>query len=279
MPYKTPKGLRQEISEIYAGADGRELTQQERGRVEACMELLEQHERIEAKAREIGGPPSDNTAGDPGATFINSANYKMVSSSELRGQSWSTGPVEVGHLGYQLKGTMVEGAGGTLVPPHYTGGIVRQNFTPVGLADYFSQEQTTSNSVRYSLEGTATNAATGVPELGVKPESNLALSEVDEKVKKLAHTLAVSDELMDDAPGLRGYINERMSLFIRLREEEQILRGSGGDNLTGIFSRGISTLGLGTLWRTTFRSSVLRPVSEARLLLILTWWCFTETTG
>jgi hypothetical protein len=40
------------------------------------------------------------------------------------------------------------------------------------------------------------------------------------KVKKLAHTLAVSDELMDDAPSLRSYIKQRMSLFIRLREEE-----------------------------------------------------------
>jgi hypothetical protein len=54
--------------------------------------------------------------------------------------------VDVGKL--QTKGTTAEGAGGTLVPPHYTGGIVQVNFTPLGLAYYFSTEQTASNSVR-----------------------------------------------------------------------------------------------------------------------------------
>ena len=167
----------------------------------------------------------------------------MIRSSELRGQQWTSGPVEVA---YQTKGTMVEGIGGTLVPPYYTGGTVRTNFTQVGLVDYFGQQQTPSNSVRYSVEGTATNAVTGVPEAGVKPESALALNEVSEPVKKLASVIAVSDELLEDAAGLSSYINERLTLFIRLTEEQQILRGSGGDNLNGIFNRGISTLGLGT---------------------------------
>jgi HK97 family phage major capsid protein len=238
---------------IYAEADaaGRDLTPRERERVAELMNDALAQKNLEELERKLGGTTTtrvfadsrSNFAGgaDPGAQFVASQGYKMVKSSELRGQSWTSGPIEV-----RFKGTMVEGAGGTLVPPDYTGGIVRTNFTPTGLADYFGTDQTMSNSVRYSLEGTATSGVTGVPELGVKPESTLALSEVAEPVKKLATTLPVSDELLDDAPGLRGYINERLTLFLRLKEEEQILRGSGGDNLTGIFNRGISTLGLGT---------------------------------
>jgi hypothetical protein len=58
---------------------------EERGRVEACIELLEQHERIEGNAREIGGaPPSGEPTGGPGDRFIKSDGYKMISAAASR---------------------------------------------------------------------------------------------------------------------------------------------------------------------------------------------------
>jgi HK97 family phage major capsid protein len=192
-----------------------------------------------------GGDPvsSYNGGGNIGARFVSSDGYQRIKSEDARGQNWSTGPVDVG---YAFKGTMLENGGGTLVPPDYTGGIVRTNFSPVGLADYFTQISTTSNSVRYSLEGTATSGAAGVAEGAAKPESTLALSEVNEPVKKIATVLPISDELLEDAPAVQSYLNERLSLFVSLEEERQLLRGAGTNELVGIFGRSISSLGLGT---------------------------------
>jgi HK97 family phage major capsid protein len=244
--HKSAQALVSEYQRIFERADveGRDLTLAEHKQVQELVESARTAKSVEDFSRQLGAAASDQTPASLGDAFVNSAGYKAVRRSELRGQSWSSGPVEVPY--YQTKGTMAEGVGGTLVPPHYTGGIVRTNFPQVGLSDYFGQEQTTSNSVRYSLEGTATNAVAGVPELGVKPESTLALNEVAEPVKKLATVIRASDELMEDANALRGYLNERLTLFIRSKEELELLRGAGGDSLTGIFNRGISTLGLGT---------------------------------
>ena len=160
-------------------------------------------------------------AGRLGDAFIRSKGYKSIKDAQTRGQTWSSGPVEVP---YQSKGTLMEGSvAGTLVPAQYQPGIVSKLFQPVGLADYFGQETTTSSHWRYALEGTATSGAAGVAEGGTKPESTFNYSEVDEPVKKIATSLPVSDELLEDAPAIQTYINNRLSLFIQSEEERQLL--------------------------------------------------------
>ena len=111
------------------------------------------------------------------------------------------------------------------------------------LAPYCSFPATASQ-VRYVVEGTATNAAAGVAEAGVQPESTIALSETTEAVRKIATVLPVSDELLEDAVSVQQYLNARLTLFVRLEDERQLLRGSGsGSNeLLGIFGRaGVNT--------------------------------------
>jgi hypothetical protein len=71
----------------------------------------------------------------PGARFVSSGAYKSIRTAEGRAQNWSSGAVDVGQL--QMKGTLLEGAGGTLVPAQYIPGVVSQAFTAIGLADYF----------------------------------------------------------------------------------------------------------------------------------------------
>jgi HK97 family phage major capsid protein len=234
-------------------AERRDATPTELALLEQAAELAERvviDERIKSFGEAIGPAQNQvgaawNESGDPGSKFIASEGYKRIRTAEGRGQQWTSGAVDVGPVGY--KATMVEGVGGTLVPPHYTGGIVEQNFTPLGLAEYFSQQQTTSNSVRYSLEGTATNAAAGVAEGAAKPESALALQEVEERVRKLATVVHISEELLEDAPAVQSYINNRLTRFVKLVEEAQILRGGGGNDLSGIVGRsGVNTLNLGT---------------------------------
>ena len=86
-------------------------------------------------------------------------------------------------------------------------------------------------------EGTATSGAAGVPEAGLKPESTLVLSEITEPVKKVATLLPVSDEMLEDAPSIQSYLNERLSLFVSIEVERQLLRGNGTNELIGLLNR------------------------------------------
>src|SRR5215218_1884136 len=106
--------------------------------------------------------------------------------------------------------------------------------------------RTTSSQARYVVEGTATSGAAGVGEGGTKPESTLGYSEVVKPVKKVATMLPISDEMLEDVPAVQTYINRRLSMCIRIEEERQLLRGSGTNELSGLFGRAISTTNAGT---------------------------------
>jgi len=159
----------------------------------------------------------------------------------MRPQKWSTGPIEVaGPSALQAKGTLLEGAGGggqALVPPAHQPGIVSKLFEPLGIAAVFGSSQTTSREVRYMVEGTATSGAAGVAEAGLKPESTLGYVETTEPIRKIATFLPASDEMIEDAPSIQAYLNQRLTLFVRIEEERQLLRGNGTNELVGIFNR------------------------------------------
>ena len=205
--------------------------------------------------REIGAPFGNNTAGNgramftpldaggPGDRFVASPQWKALADPSSRGQSWTTGPVDVGLL--TKAGTLLEsGQGAGAVPvPQVVPGVVPTLFQPVGVADLFQQGIATTSSVRYVNEGTATSGAAGVAEGATKPASDIAVSTVDEAVRKIATVLTISDEIAEDAPQLQAYLNSRLSLFVRIEEDRQLLRGVGvGSNeVLGVFGRSINT--------------------------------------
>jgi HK97 family phage major capsid protein len=216
------------------------------GLVDECTAQTE----LEKKIREIGGagpsfvtrtdPNHSFAGGGPGDVFIASKGYQQIKSPDTRPQTWSTGPVEVmPHV--LVKGTLLEtgagGPGGGLVPPFYQPGVVDKLFEPIAVRDVFGQSTTTASQVRYVVEGTALSGAAGVAEAGTKPESTIALSEVVEPVKKIATTLPISDEFLEDAPSIQSYLNGRLTLFISIEEERQLLRGTGTNELIGLFNR------------------------------------------
>jgi HK97 family phage major capsid protein len=68
------------------------------------------------------------------------------------------------------------------------------------------------------------------------------LSTTDEPVKKIATAITVSDELLEDAAAAQGFVGGRLSLFVRIEEERQLLRGAGTNELVGIVGRsGVNT--------------------------------------
>jgi HK97 family phage major capsid protein len=250
---KTAKQYAAEIQQIWDDADreGRNLEPGERARVEQLIEQAKSTHSIEQQIKDLGrvggpqiiwsGDGSVSHGGGPGDVFIASKGYQQVKSPDTRGQTWTTGPIEVSSVQFLTKGTVLEpgvgGPGGGLVPPLYQPGVVSKLFEPLGVRDVFGSSQTTASQVRYVNEGTATSAAAGVAEGGTKPESTIAMSEIVEPVKKIATVLPISDELLEDAPSIQTYLNERLILFVSIEEERQLLRGNGTNELIGLFNR------------------------------------------
>jgi HK97 family phage major capsid protein len=257
-----------EISEIWAKADqeGRPATPAERGQVakrldeikairersdlDAAMARIEGNGTSEIRSGDGSGPP---IASDAGRAFVESDGFKSIQDPTTRGQRWSTGAIPVGS--FQTKGTLLEGAGapgagsgGGLLPvPTVVPGVVEKLFQPIQVTDLFATITTYSNTVRYAIEGTATSGAAGVAEGAAKPESTLGLSTVDEPVKKIATSITVSDELLEDAAAAQGFVGSRLTLFVQLEEERQLLRGAGTNELVGVVGRnGVNTYGAGT---------------------------------
>lgn len=177
-----------------------------------------------------------------GEMFVESDAYKSIQDPADRGSQFSSGQVEVP---FSTKGTLLTGAGspgsgsgGGLLPvPQVVPGVVQKLFARNIFSDLLGSGQVNSNTIRYTVEGTATNSAAGVAEAGPKPESTLGLSTTDEPVKKLATLLPVSEETLEDAAQVEAYINSRLTTFIQNVEDLQLIRGTGTNDLQGIIGR------------------------------------------
>lgn len=104
--------------------------------------------------------------------------------------------------------------------------------------DLCTVQSTGLSSVPYFRElNAATNegGALMVSEGSAKPEVALEFQAADAPVRKIAAWLPVTDEILSDAPTLRGYIDSRLEYMLMVREEAQELNGNGtAPNLTGI---------------------------------------------
>jgi HK97 family phage major capsid protein len=134
--------------------------------------------------------------------------------------------------------TTAAGSAGPAVYPDNRPGvnmIANRRFT---IRDLVAPGRTNSNLVNYIKESGFTNNATIVAEGTRKPESNLTYSLTPSPVRKLAHFIKASSEILDDFPALQSMIDERLRYGLAFAEELQLLKGSGtGNNLNGIYTQ------------------------------------------
>ena len=103
------------------------------------------------------------------------------------------------------------------------------------IRDLLAQGRISSNSLEYVREEVFTNNADIVAEKAMKPESDITFSKQTANVRTIAHWVQASRQVMDDAPMLQSYVNNRLLYGLALKEENQMLNGDGsGDNLDGI---------------------------------------------
>jgi HK97 family phage major capsid protein len=262
---RTAIQLAQQIRAIWkkCESEGREPTTDERKEIERLLDEAQHQKNIEDGLRSLdsatpvteflAGDGSGGSFGSPGHRFVQSEGFKRIADPATRGHRWTSGAVEVsaGPL-RQKAGTIHEsGQGAGLIPvPQVLSGVSETLFEQLGVADVFSAASATTSSVRYVVEGTADSGAAGVAEGGAKPPSDLALSTVDEPIRKIATSIVISDELLDDGVvSVSTYLNSRLSLFVKIEEERQLLRGAGTNELVGLMdsARGINAYDRGTI--------------------------------
>lgn len=127
------------------------------------------------------------------------------------------------------------GSAGSLIQPMQVPGIVMPGLRRLTIRDLLAQGRISSNSLEYVREDVFTNNADIVAEKALKPESDIIFSKHTANVRTIAHWVQASRQVMDDAPMLQSYVNNRLLYGLALKEENQMLNGDGsGDNLDGI---------------------------------------------
>lgn len=131
-----------------------------------------------------------------------------------------------------------------LVPADRLGGIIHEPNRVLRMRDVMAVGRTESNSIEYAKENVFTNSAGpqvgGSPEAFenvTKPESGITFTLATATVSTLAHWIPVSKQVIADSPMLQSYINSRLTYGLKLKEDTQILLGTGSNGeLPGLYT-------------------------------------------
>jgi HK97 family phage major capsid protein len=175
-----------------------------------------------------------------GQQYVESDDFKFArTKATARATNWASNGVEL----FATTLDTGSGSGESLLVTDYRPGIVELMFKPLTVADLLAKGTTDSNSITYMKETSFTNAADSVAEGAPKPESTLVFEQVTDLVRKIAHWLPVTDEMLEDVSQIRSYIDARLRLGLDIAEEDQLLNGSGtAPDIQGLLNRsGLTT--------------------------------------
>lgn len=103
------------------------------------------------------------------------------------------------------------------------------------IRDMLNVTPTTSDTIRFVRHVATTRAAATVARGGLKPYLKVEFEPDTVTVETIAVLSKVTEQDVDDAPRLIGYINGEMQLDIRVEEERQLAWGDGTNELRGLF--------------------------------------------
>jgi HK97 family phage major capsid protein len=187
---------------------------------------------IEQKLAAPRGNGGDGEAKSWGEVFTDSPEYKSMQGP--------TGARRSGSVAVGSKTNVVNASGQNqpLVPSFRKPGIIGPGLRQLTIRDLVPASSVSSNLIEYVKETAFTNAAAIQTSEGAsKAESALTFALSYSPVQTLAHWIPASTQVLEDAPMLQGYINTRLEYGYRLKEEAEILSGSGvGTELSGLIT-------------------------------------------
>lgn len=225
-----------------AKAAGRGLSDTERSEVQREMaDATEFHGKIEerqetidmdAKISSLGTSmqsepervPSDK-ARSFGQALVRSDAYAALKASRFQGE-FRTGPIQMPSFHSANEGIVYEGQGDNdeMFLPQRIPGIQGPVEAPLAIADLFASGTISrGNSVLMVRESVTTNAAATVAELASKPLSNIQFDTDTVTLHKIATTIKVSTEMLEDEEAIQSYLSNRLGTFVRQEEEDQLV--------------------------------------------------------
>lgn len=201
--------------------------------------LFDRLQQLEQKGIRVNEEVADFNIGEE---YIKSEQFK-----QLQDNSAKSARVGFENQSFFTKASIINATGQNqpLVPADRLGGIYTTPNRMLRIRDVLPASPTSSNLVEYTRESAFTNNAGpqvgGSPEAFenvTKPESALTFTLVTAAVTTLAHFIPASRQVLDDAPGLQSFINGRLMYGLKLKEETQLLNGTGSNGeLNGIYTQ------------------------------------------
>ncbi|KQW22844.1 hypothetical protein ASC80_05750 [Afipia sp. Root123D2] len=186
-------------------------------------------------ARSEDAPYNHSNSSDefsPGHALASSQSFKLLDGGRVRGRATVEMAAITSGVGTVGAGTS---AGTSLVPGHRLPGIIAPAQRVMTVRDLIAPGKTGLASIEYVKETGYTNNARPVTEGQTKPTSELTFNMVTTPVRTIAHLFDASLQILADSDTLASYINVRARYGLTLKEEDQLLWGSGtGQNLHGI---------------------------------------------
>jgi HK97 family phage major capsid protein len=187
-------------------------------------------DELEQKAARRG-PDEDARPQTAGEMFTNSEEFKALNGNITAGRSLTVEMKAITSLS-----TNADGSAGALYRSERVAGMYTMPPTrQLRIRDLLAPGTTSSSSIEYPQESGFTNAAAMVAEGTLKPESSLKYTTKTANVRKIAHWMRASNEILADAPALRSMIDVRLRYGLAFKEDAQLLTGDGtGQNLLGV---------------------------------------------
>jgi hypothetical protein len=192
------------------------------------LELIAEHTKSNGNGQARDRTPSDRPAGRGQSDMALSLGQQFAESKVSRehiGRSKRQFSVTFDDFDEtadrRARKTLMTTAAGYSAPNNRTDITVLSAQRRPVVADLIPQTTTTASVIKYMEETTFTNNAAGVLEGGNKPEAALVFTERSQMVEKIAVTLPVTDEQLDDVPQIRAVIDSRLTLMLELTEEVQ----------------------------------------------------------
>jgi HK97 family phage major capsid protein len=207
----------------------------------------------------------DYTAGGEmksvGERFLESDSYKNAVAQGLK----STSSFEVKSF-YKKDIDSAPANGGLLSSTYVYPQIVADPNKQLKLRDMLNVQTTNSASIEYLEESGFVNAAATIAEKVIAPQSDITFEQKTAAVRTIAHFIPATQNILDDAPMLRNYIDNRLTYGLQLTEEAQILFGSGtNEDLLGLMTHtGTQNIG-GMATGVTRIDHIRRAITRSRV--------------
>jgi hypothetical protein len=176
----------------------------------------------------------------PGSSMLNEPRSfgELVTSAK----SWAGSRTPVGtkvevDLGEHGLKTLLQTSAG-LQPRTGNGNVlVDKIIRPVQVIDLFPVDRTDLFEIPSMEETTRTQAAAELAEAGTYQEDAFAFTRRTSPVRKIGSEIPVTDEQLDDVPGMNALLNNRLVFGVRARIDQQIMVGDGtGSTLIGLLN-------------------------------------------